>query len=859
MSAKELRDSKKDYDSSTKAFEEAIAIARSIGSGDHEVKCLRQLSVNYDETNNRKEYLRLNMQASEIASSLNIKREYGLACFNLGHYYYEANIYSLALEHYEKSLAIAEELESQSDQADCRASIAVVLMEVGQYDRALGYLNDSLVIYEKQKDDPGFARTLLNMGVVYRRRGFLNGNKEDLLRALRLYERYLEIVQAKKIDEEQISILNNIGSVYYDLADYEKALAYFQAALEKANQTNSKQMISMVSNNIGIVQTTLGNYEVSTKYYQRAIDLALQFEGGKILWEAYLEMANSLKKQGKYTQALDNYRNSIAVIEDIRSKIGLEEEKASYLGTSKHIEPYVQIIDLLLAMDKQDPRGGFKEQAFQYLEKGKARSFLDSLEVAGVEVSERADFRLSNREREISGRLSKLYAKLASTEPAEPQRPGLLKEIQTIETEYESLKREIRLKDPAYANLHYPSIASLDEIRRTLLDSRTAVCAYSVGKDHSFVFLITRRSLRIAVLPPRSKLQGLIMRYLRILTDKDSRDFSLGRELCDLLVPTDLGAEISRLIIIPDDWLNLLPFEALRRASPGSQWLIQRYEIDYAPSLSSYLELERRQHERKSGRRALLAVGDPGQAAPRLISGGTAEGTGPAGYQVPLKYSGREVEAISGLFRPASVQTVLGKAVTEQAVKNLPLREFKIVHFATHAFIDDKNPDRSYLWLSPSPDQTEDGFLQAREVFGLRISADLVTLAACQTGLGQLIRGEGIQGLNRAFFYAGASAILMSLWSVNDQASAQLMERFYTHLRSDEPITRALQATKLEMIDSGTVAHPFYWAGYILSGRAEARLFPSPWGKLVPVVGGLFLVMLVGLWISRRKRKASLR
>ena len=858
--AKDLRDSKKDYKASAYAFEEAIRIAREIGSPDHEAKCLRQMSVNYDETGNRGEYLRLNVQAREIAEQHKIKREYGLDCFNLGHYYYESNIYSLALQNYENSLKIADELNSASDQADCRGAIATVFTELGQYDRALDYLTSALKAYERLRDRAGFGRTLLNMGVVYRRRGFLNNSRDDLLEALGLYERYLAIVQSKENSEEQISIMNNIGSVYFDLADYGKSLAYFQEALDKANRAGSKQIISMVSNNIGIVQTTLGNYEESTKYYQRAIDLALEFEGGKVLWEAYLEMANALKKQGKYTQALDSYRNSIAVIEDIRSKIGLEEEKASYLGTSKHIEPYIQIIDLLLAMDRQDPKGGFKEQAFQYLEKGKARAFLDSLEVAGIEVSERADFRLTNSEREFSGKLSKLYSKLASTGSAEPQRTDLLKEIRSVETDYESLKREIRLKDPAYANLHYPSIATLDEIRRNLLDAHTAICAYAVGKERSFAFTITRHGLNVSTLPSRNDLQALVMKYLRVITDKDSRDFSLGQELGDLLVPSDIGAGISRLIIIPDDWLNLLPFEALRRKSADSPWLIQRHEIDYAPSLSSYLELLRRQRERGSSRRALLAIGDPGETPPSYIPGESFGEKGSLNDKAPLKYSGKEVEAISRLFPPSRVQSAVGQAVTEQAVKNLPLGEFQIVHFATHAFVDDKNPDRSYLWLSPSADQTEDGFLQAREIFGLRINADLVTLAACQTGLGQLIRGEGIQGLNRAFFYAGASAILMSLWAVDDQASAQLMERFYTHLRSNEPITRALQATKLEMIDSGTVSHPFYWAGYVLSGRAEARLFSSSgWNTALFALGVLGVLMLVGLWISRGRRKASLR
>ena len=108
-----------------------------------------------------------------------------------------------------------------------------------------------------------------------------------------------------------------------------------------------------------------------------------------------------------------------------------------------------------------------------------------------------------------------------------------------------------------------------------------------------------------------------------------------------------------------------------------------------------------------------------------------------------------------------------------------------------------------------------------REIYNLKLNSDLVTLSACQTGLGQFIRGEGIEGINRAFFYAGASSVLMSLWAVNDQATYQLMERFYMHLRSSESITNSLRKAKLEMISSDILSHPYYWAGFIVSGKAD--------------------------------------
>jgi CHAT domain-containing protein len=136
-----------------------------------------------------------------------------------------------------------------------------------------------------------------------------------------------------------------------------------------------------------------------------------------------------------------------------------------------------------------------------------------------------------------------------------------------------------------------------------------------------------------------------------------------------------------------------------------------------------------------------------------------------------------------------------------------------------------------------------------REVFNLKLRADLVVLSACQTGLGQLIRGEGIEGLSRAFFYAGASSVLLSLWAVNDQASYQLLERFYVHLRSANPVMESLRRAKIEMIDSGVLTHPYYWAGFVATGNADVTIFPRSLDKWMIVTlslcAGLAILLLV--------------
>ena len=127
--------------------------------------------------------------------------------------------------------------------------------------------------------------------------------------------------------------------------------------------------------------------------------------------------------------------------------------------------------------------------------------------------------------------------------------------------------------------------------------------------------------------------------------------------------------------------------------------------------------------------------------------------------------------------------------------------------------------------LSLDNDPKQDGFLQVREIYDLKLKSDLVTLSACQTGLGQLIKGEGIEGLKRAFFYAGSSAVLMSLWAINDQATYQLMERFYSYVRASNSLIEALRKTKHELIKSKSLSHPYFWASFIISGNADVKIF----------------------------------
>jgi len=868
--AKEYRNQGQN-ENSIKCFEKAIELARKIKSKEHEVKCLRQLSLTYYSIKDLNEFKRLNKEALEIARSLNHEKEEGRCLNHIGIYHRGLDNYSQALKNYNEALRIAKETKNIKEISVCLNNIGIVYDDMGNYEKALECLKESISIDRQRGDDSYIVIDLNNIGVTYRKKALLSNNKEDFDNALEYFNDCLAL--ARKINDikREIQTLNNIGTVHTDRENYPKALHYFRMALKKAEKLHDKEAIAHIRNNIGIVYYYQGDYEKSTEYYQDAIALALELEEGEtILEEAYLEIANAYKKQEKYQKALENYKNSIYVIDNIRSRIKLEEFKATYLGTEKRIEPYHNLIDLLYELHQSNPENEYNFEAFEYLEKAKARAFLDRLESSEVDTSKGVNPRLLNQESEIMKDISQIYNKLLEPELNQEQVDRLNKKLTENEDKLENLKREIRISSPAYADLRYPKIISLKEAQKKLLDDKTAFFEYCLGKENSYAFVVTKEELKIFPLPPTKKIQTIVKDYLMAISDKENQDFNLGYELFSSLVFPGLDEKIERLFFVPDDILNYLPFETLICRKNEKHWLINDYRIAYVPSISSLRELMyNKKRNNRTPRKDILAFGDP------CLNNHDTKDKRDDLFQdyfslkisnlYQLQYSGLEIEGIASLFKETKRNIFKREKSTEEQLKALNLADYKILHFATHSLIDDKKPARSSIILSLNNNNfggnknPEDGQLQMREIFNLKLNSDLVTLSACQTGLGQFIRGEGIESLNRAFFFAGASSVIMSLWPVNDLASSQLMKRFYTHLCSSESIMDALQKTKLEMIASGTqLSHPYYWSGFIVTGKADEIIFPSPQRKLIIALLSLLVVTGGIIALIRFKEKIYL-
>jgi CHAT domain-containing protein len=482
-------------------------------------------------------------------------------------------------------------------------------------------------------------------------------------------------------------------------------------------------------------------------------------------------MAENHKMNGDYEKAVELNDTALKFLDGIRNKIKDDKMKASFLAAERYA--FEDIINMLADLHLKYPDKGYDLRSFHYAEKSKARAFLDLLTESAARVSEDAKIDLSGNQ-EIS----------------------------------------------------------IEDVQTMCPDKNTVILEYSVGDSSSCLWAITRSRHQLFKLPGIKILQEQIepFRFALLNPDHSNNDFltkggySLYKQL---LQPAEsFLTKKSNLVIIPDGILNVLPFEILLTDNKGIgqatsyanlSFLVKKYPVSYGQSaavLKSLLSKQREMQESASENKKLIAFGDPvydnENDTTRLL----------AQTYKRLEYSGKEIENIASYFKKGNAEIFLRVNATEENVKREgELKKFNYIHFATHGFIDVAKPELSSLVLTKNISSEEDGYLQATEIYNLKLNADLVVLSACQTGLGKLVRGEGMVGLTRAFMYAGTPTVLVSLWSVSDLSTATLMGEFYRNLVKEKlSKTDALRKAQLTLLGNEKFAHPFYWAPFIIVG-----------------------------------------
>ncbi|MDD8021408.1 MAG: CHAT domain-containing protein, partial [Acidobacteriota bacterium] len=597
--AKKLRQEGQ-YQESVREFEQALLACDNIENNILKIKVLRQQGMTYLEMKNYQAFLENNIKANELAKTINNRIEIILTLTNLGYYYFLSENINLAIENFDNAILLSKREGLPADVIfDPYYNGAVVNIEIGNYDKAIEYLNIALKLISNDKSNPSYTASLINLGSTYVKRALTAGNIKDYDRAFDYFNQALAVAELTGNQPFQVAVLNNIGSLKAHLDENLNALYYLNKARSLAERIKLNSYLVSIYTNIGIIYARQGDYQNSSLYYDKAIDLALSENENRTLWESYLEKGNLLKKQGKLAEAQFYYLNSINIIEGFRSKLSMEEDKASFLGSDKRLDAYHNLIDLLFNLNKEKEDRTFLAQAFNYMERAKSRAFLDSIESSSLQEEMPADIKLVNQEKEIMSDMSRFYTKLITPALSEKERADILQEVKNLEARLDNIKRQIRSQNPAYANLTFPEIITYEQARKEFLKTKTAVFTFAVGKDSAYALALTSQGLKVYSIPSQDDLRLKVINHRQAISDTDNRDFESGRELYDLLLKPGLVEGIRNLIIIPDDILNLLPFETLLTTDQTSDWLIKHYTIYYAPSLSSLRELAHH-HNRKN-------------------------------------------------------------------------------------------------------------------------------------------------------------------------------------------------------------------------------------------------------------------
>lgn len=580
-----------------------------------------------------------------------------------------------------------------------------------------------------------------------------------------------------------------------------------------------------------LVLTALGESSLQTRdwsaaasHFRSASAAAVETGLDEIRWRADYGLALAAEGAKDRTAAIDYFKKTVSVIERIGIGLPLGVFQSGF--RKDKINVYEKLIHHLMDEHGRAPAAGFDREAYFFAERSKARGLLSGLPLTAGHPAAVSDPGLKKEEFRLARAVTRFQTQLQKAALSAEKRAEILYRLDEAEGARRDFLLRMRRKEAVGKPPGPIGPYRIDAVQMKLLDPSTALIEYMISEEFSCVFLVTRDGLEVASLPPEKEIKLRTANYIKFLTLRGSDDFkgwAGGARLRRMLLgPFEerLSRGIKNLIIVPDGVLYYLPFEALVREDAAAaakarpltpRFLVEDFSVGYGASASCLIDLRARP---VPGRAAMefLGVANPYPVKAFGLS------TGEERMYPALPFVRREIRTIRDLFPAGRSTVLLGRDAQERNLLALRLTDYRILHFAAHGFFDDQNWWRSSLFLLGDEDDEQDGFFQPADIDPLRLNAELAVLSGCETGNGLLEKGEGLTGLSQAFLRAGARAVLLSLWSVNDKTTQAFMELFYGHLTSGRTAIEALRLTKLDLLRTKN-HHPRTWAAFILLGN----------------------------------------
>jgi CHAT domain-containing protein/tetratricopeptide (TPR) repeat protein len=780
-----------------------------------------------------------------------------------------------ALKHYDEALSIFRKMENEKGAAIVLDNIGMVYAGLGDAQHALEYFQEALKLRQHLKEPGGESHTRSNIGYAQT----LLGNYQEALDSLKS-ALALSIDASDKPFEAYTLV--RMGMAYASLGKPEQALETYRQALKIQEEIEDRRGQAITLDQMGQVYAAVGESAKARDSYGQASRqwLAVGDKQGEAL--SLYGMARVELDRHNLTNARNRVEEAITIIESLRSKLTSHQLRMTYFaGKQDFYALDIEIRMQLYELSHSDADMEEALSASERARARNLLDLLSEAHVELNKGISSPDAEKNHRLEHEIGVLAQNWLRLRNLKRMEDA-VAVEEKLRARIDEQDKLQTSIRTSSASYAGLKQPRPLAPLEIRQ-LLDDETILLEYSLAEGHSYLWAVTREKTLPYLLPGRSEIekaaeqlrQTLIAyeplkpgesrsQYLSRWENAATRYPQVALELSQMVlgpVASQLGNK--RLVIVADGALQYIPFEALPLPSPtnssqpdvrgqavadsGAVYtpLLLRHEVVYQPSASTLALLRDAPHKKTDKTVAVLAdpvfdsIDDRVRALTRRQRNKTSARSLPKELSQALRDVG-DVGAVSADFRLARLRHTAeeAQAITTAApngswmkavdfkasratAMSPALGQYSIVHFATHGILNDKHPELSGIVLSMVSErgEPEDGYLRLGDIYKMSLPVDLVVLSACRTGIGKQVRGEGLISLTRGFMYAGASRVVASLWKVDDEATTELMKRFYRHmLKQKMPAATALRQAKIEMSELELWRAPFYWAGFVLQG-----------------------------------------
>jgi len=818
-------------------YEKSPTIARELKDRKGEGTTLNNLGIVFKDWGQYDKAVDYYEKSLAIRIELKDRKGEGQTLNNLGLVFKDWGQYDKAVDYFEKDLAICRELKDRKGEGQTLNNLGLVFKDWGQYDKAVDYFEKDLAICRELKDRKGEGQTLMNLGEVKQYRGELGEAEASFHQGLKIYERVKIPTSWPK---------NLLGTLYLDKGDMAKA----EPLIKEAGYNSSAGRMSLAKK----------DYVKARELYEGLLKSAEKNGDAKDFFTAHTGLGLVWEEMGDNPKAAAHYSKAVGYTEDLRASLSAGGKESFFdvkVGGFSRTDPYKGLARVLAKMSR--PMEALKQseacRARVFAEILSRRSSGLSLDVP-KDVMEK-DALLNNQIAAITKNLQGAYEKgnKLTIDALEPQ----IKELKAkLSTHIEMLRKRY----PLFAATKHPQPMGLEQ---TALRDDEWVLAYDVTDTGLLVYLTRSRTLVKALFKPvaRKDLDELVRKYKRsvelepgesILQKVKSFDFAMGNKLADILLADilpDLPTDVP-VIIIPDGSLGVAPFEMLvlnregkvRTDKPipyvtGAEFFGDRNPISYYQSVTA-LTLARTLGKKQLSAGRTLAMVDPVFSTDdaRLVKAATEKRRATLDKLTGDKLMSFKAELALDIPRlpltaqlgeslkkadPATTDLYEGLKAQKTVLLEKDLKPYRSMVFATHGYFGKDLPgiqEPVLILTLPGHPEGRDGFLRMTEVMSLELNCNVAALTACQTGLGRAISGEGTMGMGRAFQYAGAKSVLMSLWSVAESSSVDLVSSFFKHLREGKNKLEALKLARDEIRKAG-YDHPFFWAPFILVGEVD--------------------------------------